>query len=236
MIDFLGTIVTTALIAMIASAVVVYLEIGRSAKLALAATCELLIGLVAAASASGWLTISDPFSDHRNFRRGAACRSGNRGSLAGSARGGYCVGDRCGAIYLARAARSTACPSTAAAARPAQLSVHWFGILVPGVLSLELSAAFAHPTAYGDPLAAVLALLALAGLRTQSGLLLVCVFNLWGTADLFYAFYQGNSVRDATRSVRCGFFHTNRHCAVAPDHAWACIPAPVAERTSDRVA
>src|SRR5262249_14823174 len=51
--------------------------------------------------------------------------------------------------------------------------------LVPGVVSLELAAAFAHPAAYGDPLAAVLALLALAGLRTQLGLLLVCVFNLW---------------------------------------------------------
>ena len=61
MIDFLGTIVTTALMVVVVNAVVVYLEIGRSAKLALAATCGLWIGLSAATSASGWLTISDPF-------------------------------------------------------------------------------------------------------------------------------------------------------------------------------
>ena len=41
MIDFLGTIVTTALMVVVVSAVVVYLEIGRSAKLALATTCGL---------------------------------------------------------------------------------------------------------------------------------------------------------------------------------------------------
>jgi hypothetical protein len=61
MIDFLGTIVTTVLMVVVVNAVVVYLEIGRRAKLALAATCGLWIGLAAAASASGWLTISDPF-------------------------------------------------------------------------------------------------------------------------------------------------------------------------------
>jgi hypothetical protein len=66
--------------------------------------------------------------------------------------------------------------------------------LVPGVVSAELSTAFARPAAYGDLIAAVLALLALAGLRTRMGIPLVWVFNLWGTADLLYAFYQGNSV------------------------------------------
>jgi len=60
MIDFLGTIVTTVLMVVIFNAVVVYLEIRRSAKLALAATYGLWIGLAAAASASGWLTILHP--------------------------------------------------------------------------------------------------------------------------------------------------------------------------------
>ena len=45
----------------VVNALVVYLEIGRSAKLALAGTSGLWIGFAAAASASGWLTISDPF-------------------------------------------------------------------------------------------------------------------------------------------------------------------------------
>ena len=66
--------------------------------------------------------------------------------------------------------------------------------LVPGVVSPELPAAFARPAAYGDLIAAILALLALAALRSRLGLPLVWVFNLWGSADLLYAFYQGNSV------------------------------------------
>src|SRR5262249_22839097 len=63
--------------------------------------------------------------------------------------------------------------------------------LVPGVVSADLPAAFARPAAYGDLVAAVLALLALAALRLRLGIALVWVFNLWGSADLLYAFYQG---------------------------------------------
>ena len=61
MVDFLGTIVTAALMVVVVNALVVYLEIARSAKLVLAGTCGLWIGVAAAASASGWLTISGPF-------------------------------------------------------------------------------------------------------------------------------------------------------------------------------
>jgi len=63
--------------------------------------------------------------------------------------------------------------------------------LVPGVVSPDLPGAFARPAAYGDLVAAVLALLALAGLQSRLGIVLVWVFNLWGSADLLYAFYQG---------------------------------------------
>lgn len=63
--------------------------------------------------------------------------------------------------------------------------------LVPGVVSPELPAAFARPAAYGDLGAAVLALIALAGLQSRPGIALVWVFNLWGTADLLLAYYQG---------------------------------------------
>ena len=66
--------------------------------------------------------------------------------------------------------------------------------LIPGVVSPDLPAAFAAPAAYGDLIAAVLALLALAVLRSGFGLFVVWVFNVWGTADLLYAFYQGNRV------------------------------------------
>ena len=66
--------------------------------------------------------------------------------------------------------------------------------LVPGVVSPDLPAAFASPAAYGDLMAAVLALLALAALPSRLGLALAWAFNLWGAADLLYAFYQGNHV------------------------------------------
>lgn len=76
------------------------------------------------------------------------------------------------------------------------LMVHSFrfiglAFLVPGVVSPDLPAEFARPAAYGDLIAAVLALVALAGLDSRLGGSLVWAFNLWGTADLLYAFYQG---------------------------------------------
>jgi hypothetical protein len=64
--------------------------------------------------------------------------------------------------------------------------------LAKGVVAPELPAAFAVPAAYGDLIAALLALVALAALRSGVGIPLVWAFNLWGTADLLYAFYQGN--------------------------------------------
>jgi hypothetical protein len=78
--------------------------------------------------------------------------------------------------------------------------------LVPGVVSADLPAAFAQPAAYGDIAAAALALIALAALRSKAGILLVWVFNLWGTADLLYAFYQGNSVGLQPGHLGAAFF------------------------------
>jgi len=67
-------------------------------------------------------------------------------------------------------------------------------LLVPGVVSPELPAAFAQPVAYGDFISAILALLALATLRTSSGTVVTWVFNIFGTADLLFAFYQGSRI------------------------------------------
>ena len=64
--------------------------------------------------------------------------------------------------------------------------------LVPGVVSLGLPPAFAHSAAYGDIIAAILALLALILLPSTSGVVIAWIFNVWGTADLFNAFYQAN--------------------------------------------
>ena len=65
--------------------------------------------------------------------------------------------------------------------------------LVPGVVSPELPAAFAHSAAYGDIIAATLALLSLASLPRRAGIVIAWIFNLWGFADLLNAFYQANA-------------------------------------------
>jgi hypothetical protein len=64
--------------------------------------------------------------------------------------------------------------------------------LVPGVVSPDLPSAFARSAAYGDLIAAILALLSLISLPSASGVVTAWIFSLWGTADLFNAFYQAN--------------------------------------------
>ena len=64
--------------------------------------------------------------------------------------------------------------------------------LVPGVVSPDLPAAFAHAAAYGDIIAATLALLSLLLLPGGAGIVIAWIFNLWGSADLLNAFYQTN--------------------------------------------
>jgi len=67
--------------------------------------------------------------------------------------------------------------------------------LVPGVVSPELPATFAQPVAYGDFISAILALLALPTLGTRTGAaVLTWVFNIFGVADLFFAFYLGSRI------------------------------------------
>ena len=64
--------------------------------------------------------------------------------------------------------------------------------LVPGVVSADLPSTFAHSAAYGDIIAAALALLSLLSLPSGTGVLISWIFNLWGSADLLNAFYQAN--------------------------------------------
>jgi len=64
--------------------------------------------------------------------------------------------------------------------------------LVPGVVSPDLPPAFAHSAAYGDIIAAILALLSLLLLRSPAGVAAAWIFNIWGSADILNAFYQAN--------------------------------------------
>jgi hypothetical protein len=69
------------------------------------------------------------------------------------------------------------------------LRVNGLMFLMPGLVSPDLPRAFAVPTAYGDLSAAILALLALACIRSGNSLAapLVWLFNVVGTLDLVYA-------------------------------------------------
>src|SRR5215468_1429004 len=86
--------------------------------------------------------------------------------------------------------------SQAEALRPLLIlhSFRFIGLafLVPGVVSPGLPSAFAHSAAYGDIIAAILALLSLILLPSATGVVIAWIFNVWGTADLFNAFYQAN--------------------------------------------
>jgi hypothetical protein len=65
--------------------------------------------------------------------------------------------------------------------------------LIPGVTSSVLDPRFADPAAYGDLVAAVLALIVIMALRSQWSVAipLVWIFNIEGTLDLLNALFQG---------------------------------------------
>lgn len=64
--------------------------------------------------------------------------------------------------------------------------------LVPGVVSPDLPSAFARSAAYGDIIAATLALLSLRLLPSAAGVAAAWIFSVWGSADILNAFYQAN--------------------------------------------
>jgi len=78
------------------------------------------------------------------------------------------------------------------------LTLHAFryiglSFLVPGVVAADLPMTFARSAALGDLAAAVLALLALAFLRSGLGTALLWIFNVWGSFDLLNAFFQAGA-------------------------------------------
>ncbi len=87
--------------------------------------------------------------------------------------------------------------SRAEALRPLLIlhSFRFIGLafLVPGVVAPDLPSAFAQSAAYGDIIAATLALLSLLSLSRGAGVGIVWIFNVWGAADLLNGFYQANA-------------------------------------------
>jgi hypothetical protein len=80
--------------------------------------------------------------------------------------------------------------------------------LVPGVVSPSLPSTFAAPAAYGDLVAAVLAVVATIALSTRAPFasLLIWLFNVWGAADLLFAFYRGLFVVQLASMLGAAFF------------------------------
>jgi hypothetical protein len=78
--------------------------------------------------------------------------------------------------------------------------------LVPGVVSPDLPPGFAHAEAYGDMIATILALLSLLLLSSGAGTTVAWIFNLWGTADLFNAFYQASHAGLLAGQIGATFF------------------------------
>ena len=78
--------------------------------------------------------------------------------------------------------------------------------LVPGVVSPDLPSAFAHSAAYGDLIAATLALLSLLSLPRGAGVVMAWIFNLWGSADILNAFYQANHAGLLAGQLGAAFF------------------------------
>jgi hypothetical protein len=64
--------------------------------------------------------------------------------------------------------------------------------LVPGVVAPDLPSTFARSAAYGDLIAAILALLSLLSLPRAIGVVIAWIFSFWGSVDLLNAFYQAN--------------------------------------------
>ena len=78
--------------------------------------------------------------------------------------------------------------------------------LVPGVVSPDLPSTFAHAAAYGDIIAAILALFALISLPSAAGVVITWIFSLWGSVDLFNAFYQANHAGLAPGQLGATYF------------------------------
>ena len=81
--------------------------------------------------------------------------------------------------------------------------------LVPGVVAPSLQPAFAKPAAYGDLVATILAIVTALALfaHLSWAVVIIWIFNIWGSADLLYAIYQGEvRLRIGPGSLGAAFF------------------------------
>jgi hypothetical protein len=60
MLDFIGMVITAALMVLVVNTLTTFMDVSRAAKITLATVIGVWIGLAAAAAGAGWLTISRP--------------------------------------------------------------------------------------------------------------------------------------------------------------------------------
>ena len=173
MLDFLGTVVTAALMVLVVNALTTFMDASRASRITLAAVIGVWIGLAAAAAGAGWLTISRPVPVVGLFV----------------------------AVPLLAAAIATTWPAARKAmlSMPTAVMVALNIVRVFAVMFLMLAAAgrltgpFPYSAAWGDIITGVVAvpvlwLLKGGGARYNTA---IAAWNLFGAADLVLAIAFG---------------------------------------------
>jgi hypothetical protein len=186
MLDFIGTIITAALMVLVVNTLTIVTDASRAARITLAAAIGVWIGLAAAAAQAGWLTIARPVPVVGLFV----------------------------VVPLLAAALATAWPQArhAMLSIPMGILVALNVVRVFAVLFLMLAAAgrlsgpFPHSAAWGDIItgAAAMPLLWLLkdGERARRHTTTIAAWNLFGTADLVLAIALGvTSTEDSLLQV-----------------------------------
>jgi hypothetical protein len=174
MLDFIGLVITTALMVLIVNALIVFIDASRAAKVALAAVIGVWVGFAAAAAEAGWLPISRPIPVVGLFV----------------------------AVPLLAAAFVTAWPSAREAmlSIPMPVMVALNVVRVFAVLFLALAAEgrltgpFPYSAAWGDIITGVVAVPVLWLLKEDASArhtMAIGAWNLFGTADLVLAIAFG---------------------------------------------
>jgi len=201
MLDFIGTIVTAALMTLVVNALVIHLAIERGAKLALASIAGVWIGLAAAGSASGWMAIARPVPVIGIFV----------------------------ATPLVATAIATASPAARAAllGLPTRLLI---GLNIARVLAVlffllwmegRLAGPFPFSAGWGDIITGVFAVPFLFAAIDAKHEGAIAAWNLFGTADLVLAIFFGVT---SAEGAPLQLFHSPPGSAAMQYLPWSFVP------------
>jgi hypothetical protein len=174
MLDFIGLVITTALIVLIVNTLITFIDASRAAKVTLAGVIGVWIGLAAAAAEAGWLPVSRPIPVVGLFV----------------------------AVPLLAAGFATAWPRAREAmlSIPMPVMVALNVVRIFAVLFLALAAErrltgpFPYSAAWGDIITGVVAVPVLWLLKNDGGarhITMIGAWNLFGAADLALAITFG---------------------------------------------